>query len=204
MKKMPTLFLRDPDNRSRLLRAYHPDAVWVAMGEGIATVKFDGTCVLRDAHALWWVRREVKPGKQPPPNFILVDQDANTGKTMGWEPAEQSGYHQALLQALSAPYAADFPVGTYELVGPKVNGNPHRLIRHELWKHGSVEQLEVPRTYEELDDYLRDFSYEGIVWHHEDGRRAKIKKRDFGHPWPIDKIDTEVPEDALTDTEAQA
>ena len=26
---------------------------------------------------------------------------------------------------------------------------------------------------------------EGIVWHHPDGRMAKIKRRDFGLSWPI-------------------
>ena len=38
-----------------------------------------------------------------------------------------------------------------------------------------------------LATYLRDYPHEGIVWHHPDGRRAKIKRRDFGHPWPLNE-----------------
>ena len=29
---------------------------------------------------------------------------------------------------------------------------------------------------------------EGIVWHHPDGRMAKIKARDFGIQWPPKKV----------------
>jgi hypothetical protein len=46
---------------------------------------------------------------------------------------------------------------------------------------------EVPRSYAELQDYLDTLesrfspghTAEGIVFHHPDGRRAKIKRRDF-------------------------
>jgi hypothetical protein len=39
---------------------------------------------------------EVKAGKPPPPGFTEVEHDPETGKTVGWEPAEQSGFAKHL------------------------------------------------------------------------------------------------------------
>lgn len=46
--------------------------------------------------------------------------------------------------------------------------------------HGSERVEENPRTFEELKVFLKGRDIEGIVWHHRDGRMAKIKARDFG------------------------
>jgi hypothetical protein len=39
---------------------------------------------------------------------------------------------------------------------------------------------DAPRTFNELREWLSGMDIEGIVFHHPDGRMAKIKKRDFG------------------------
>jgi hypothetical protein len=39
---------------------------------------------------------------------------------------------------------------------------------------------DVPRTFEGLRAFLAARDVEGIAFHHEVGRKAKIKKRDFG------------------------
>jgi len=74
--------------------------------------------------------------------------------------------------------------GTYELLGPKVQGNPEHaqnslLVCHG---HGTAGNLgsDVPRTYDGLREWLAGKDIEGIVFHHDDGRMAKIKLRDFG------------------------
>lgn len=38
----------------------------------------------------------------------------------------------------------------------------------------------APRKYQALVAWLKDKDIEGLVFHHPDGRMAKIKKRDFG------------------------
>lgn len=57
---------------------------------------------------------------------------------------------------------------------------------HALVKHGSVfPSGEIPRTFSGLAEWLKGQNFEGLVFHHPDGRMAKIKKRDFGlkrHP----------------------
>lgn len=103
-----------------------------------------------------------------------------TGKTVGWEPIEQSSFAKYLAEALGNPYERR-PVGTYELVGPKVNGNPENADGHELIRHDDAEVLaDAPRDFDGLAMWLHAHDYEGIVWHGgPDGAMAKIKKRDF-------------------------
>lgn len=193
MQKIPTLFRRDPDDMRHVTREVHPECKWVLDGEGVPTRKYDGTCVRLTRDGLWWARREVKPGKAAPPNYVPVELDEATGKTVGWEPIEQSAFAKFHAEALKEKAVLDFyPVdwppepGTYELLGPKVNGNPERVDEYLLVRHGyraAVDEREAAsagRDYESLRDWLLAHpAWEGIVWHHPDGRMAKLKRRDF-------------------------
>lgn len=181
MKKTPSLYRRNPDNMRRVLPELTPSCEWVIAGEGTATFKWDGTCVMRDTEGDWWARREVKPGKNPPPNWVELDADPVTNKRMGWEPIAQSGYRGAFEDASDFP---DHP-GTYELIGPKINGNPHGIVGlHLLMPHGTTPLSDVPTEFAALSVWLKEMAaasryFEGVVWHHPDGRMAKIKVRDF-------------------------
>lgn len=198
MQKIPTLFKRDPENMRHVLPEVTPGCEWVLAGEGVATRKYDGTCIMFDGTD-WWARREVKPGKQPPPNYQPISTDENTGKTVGWEPIEQSPFYK-FFQEFEIPEG--YPTGTYELCGPKINGNPEGYQRHTLMLHRAAKRLTLTLgnmgTSENLGvspigmfgaqlayDHLRtllvdpEFTGEGIVWHHPDGRMAKLKVRDF-------------------------
>ncbi len=182
MRKIPTVFARDPADRRHVLPEVTPGCAWVLAGEGVATRKYDGTCVMLDTHGAWWARREVRPGRPFPPAFVVFATDATIGRTVGWEPVEQSGFVRWFLAALDGGPAERAP-GTYELCGPKINGNPEGLAHHTLVAHAAAERLAVamPRTFASLRDLLTaDFPYEGIVWHHPDGRMAKLKRRDVG------------------------
>lgn len=186
MKKIPTLFVRDPDDMRRVLPEVHPDCQWVLDGEGVATRKYDGTCVSwHDGD--WWFRREVKPGKNPPDGWAQVALDETTGKRVGWEPARPtSGFIRLLREAIDNTFAFgdEIPEGTYELCGPKVNGNPEHFGEHRLIRHADAEVFNLPARLDfntcrraVLD--LAEYGHEGIVWHHPDGRMAKLKACDF-------------------------
>lgn len=178
MQKIPTLFVRD--QRTHLVEVLvTPGCEWVTDGEGVPTRKYDGTCVMFDG-TIWWARRQIKPNRGWPDGFVSVEHDKTTGKTVGWEPAEQSPFISYLAQALGGPA---FPTGTYELCGPKINGNPENFASYVLLRHGAAQlPADVPRDYDGLRQYLwvsRGGLMEGIVWHHPDGRMVKIKTRDF-------------------------
>jgi hypothetical protein len=186
VKKIPTMFVRDWDgDRRYVLPEVTEGCQWVIAGEGTPTRKFDGTCVMFDGDR-WWARREVKEGKTAPASFVEVDHDEETGKTMGWEPIEQSGFAKLHAQAIADTerHAVGWPPGTYELCGPKVNGNPEGYGTHRLIHHSAAEPLDdAPRDFAGLAAWLHAHPYEGIVWHHPDGQRmAKVKKRDFRRP----------------------
>lgn len=177
MKKIPTIFRRNPENMREILDEPHPNCGWVFAGEGVATRKYDGTCV-KIENGQYFKRREVKNGKVVPPDFIEEQLDINTGKRVGWVPVDPNSKEDRWhMEAFNA----SFSDGTYELVGPKVQGNPEGYERHALIKHSEAEVFEsVPRTFEGIADFMSGRDIEGIVFHHPDGRMAKIKKRDFG------------------------
>lgn len=183
MRKIPTLFNRDLDNLRYVLPTVHPDCTWVLSGEGAATRKWDGTCVMLDEHGAWWARREVKPGKRTPHGYRLVQHDEITGKTVGWEPMEQSPFAQIHAEAVVNSGAVT--AGTYELLGPKINRNPDEFPEHVLVPHGwallsvRTDYTTAPRDFDGLQAWLTARPYEGIVWHNPDGRMAKLKARDF-------------------------
>jgi hypothetical protein len=191
VQKIPTLFVRNEEDRRYVTDVVTPGCEWVLTGEGRATRKFDGTCVMLDDHGDWWARREVKPGKSAPPNFVAVAFDNVTGKTVGWEPVEQSAfakYHAEAVENIESigDDERDVPwtTGTFELVGPKVNGNPEKRAEHTLIRHSLAEPLALTdRSFAELRRILlflnEKYGYEGVVFHHEDGRMVKLKARDF-------------------------
>ena len=182
MKKIPTVFQRDwegtlgPPARF-VLNEPHPDCGWVFAGEGVATRKYDGTaCLVRDGQL--YKRLELRSDKVVPDNFELADNDEETGKRVGWVPVgngpEDKWHREAFTPGPS------WEDGTYELIGPKVQGNPEGSELHRLVKHSDAPQYIIPTGFDDMFDALLLLDIEGIVWHHPDGRMAKIKKKDFG------------------------
>jgi hypothetical protein len=183
MRKIPTIFVRDwegtigPPARF-VLNEPHPDCAWVFAGEGRATQKLDGTSVMV-RNGKRFKRRETKPHGVDPPGFELVEFDGETGKRIGWVPVgdgPEDRWHRE-----AEGYAPLLPDGTYELIGPKIQGNPEKVDKPILYSHHLAPEFPaVPTDYEDLKTWLTDRDIEGIVWHHPDGRMGKIKKKDFG------------------------
>lgn len=179
MEKIPTMFERDWDgDRSRVVDAITEGCEWVAAGEGIATRKYDGTCCAIIGGDLY-KRHEVRPGKQYPDDFRPLSTDETTGKTIGYVPVgdgpEDRWHREAYANA-----GITLPDGTYELVGPKIQGNPEGYDTHVLIAHRYAETYDdVPRDFDGIRTWLENHDVEGIVFHH-GSRMAKIKARDFG------------------------
>lgn len=178
MRKIPTVYQRDPEDMKHVTDEVHPECGWVLNGEGEATRKYDGTCVMMDTEGRWWARREVKAGKVAPGGFHLIVTDPNTGKSVGWEPIDRSPFMKFWREAIVGDRAYMVRPGTYELCGPKINGNPEGFERHELIRHADAEPV-YGNNPEEMIAYCRERSWEGVVWRHPDGRMAKLKVRDF-------------------------
>lgn len=191
MKKIPCLFVRifDDKHKFTITPEVTPGCEWVLAGEGRATRKFDGTACM--VHAGQLCRRyDVRKGKPTPQEWepCQPKPDPVTGHWPGWllvrdEP--ESKYHREAFKTL---IGRGFPCdGTYELIGPKVQGNPEAYLSHELIPHGEfvLAIMASDLSFERLREYLDQCPYEGIVWHHPDGRMAKLRRDDFGFAWPV-------------------
>lgn len=187
MQKVITLFKRDYEGTRLVFNELVEGAEWVTLGEGRATEKIDGTsCLIRDRKL--YKRFDAKKGRRPPVNFEAAqdEPDPVTGHWPGWVPVgdgPEDKWHRAGFQ--NTTETSEIEDGTtYELVGPKVQGNKYGLAFHYLRKHGDVTLDDAPRDFNGLKKYFEDHpQYEGIVWHHPDGRLVKIKQRDFGFKW---------------------
>lgn len=194
MKKIPSIFVRDwVGDRSRVTREHNPECAWVFAGEGRATRKFDGTaCLWHDGRL--WKRYDVKKGRAAPSDFVPAQEpDATTGHWTGWLPVgdgPEDKWHRAAVLVELGDEAPVFREGaTYELIGPKIQANAEHRPQHELWRHGMISVM-ASRDYDALiAAFAEGPPIEGVVWHHPDGRMAKIKRRDFGLLWPCaDKV----------------
>ena len=77
--------------------------------------------------------------------------------------------------------------GTYEICGPHYQGNPEKLDKDTLIKHGSIILEDfVDYSFEGIRTYLQSHDMEGIVFYRSNGEMVKIKKSDFGFFWKED------------------
>lgn len=199
MKKTPLVFVYDYEN-DVITDKVKPGSEWVLEGKGIATIKVDGTACLFKEGKLWKrFDRKLKKGveakagdevsmdsfRDAPEGFVPCEPnpDPVTFHWPGWVPVSadkpEDKYHVEALEGVVLEEGK-----TYELVGPKFSDNPYNLEKHELWKHGDlVVDLGVP-TFDKIKSFLKDFYVEGLVFHNkEDGRVAKIRRKDFGLFW---------------------
>lgn len=180
MKKISTLFAKDEKNLARVINKINAENAWVTNGEAIATRKFDGTAAAIINGELF-KRFDVKKGRSIPANAIACQEaDLITGHHPHWVKCDRSkSEDKFFFEGFdNLEIKTD---GTFELCGPKVQGNPEKLEKHTLIKHG-CEVFEFSSfEFNDLEKFLSENDIEGIVFHHNsDGRMCKLRKSDFG------------------------
>lgn len=182
MQKIPTIFVRDMSRQPALVTpVWVPGTEWVRDGEGEATKKYDGTSCMVRAGKLY-KRRELRPADATPADFESMGTDENTGKTVGWVPVGDGPDDKYHREAFTPGYP--WMDGTYELLGPKIQGNKDNRTQHVLQPHSQARVYpDAPRDFDGIRAWLTENVIEGLVWRHPDGRMAKIKRRDFGLKW---------------------
>lgn len=175
---------------------------WVFRGEGTATLKRDGSsCLIKNGILYKRVNRKlskksaaiVKRSKDPSTlnitesdfkdvreNSISCNEtfDPITFHWPYWVQVSEKN-HDDLIHIAAFALLDEIVDGSYEICGPKFQGNPYNLDNNILIKHGS-EILDIEdRSFEGLKRFLKDFNGEGIVFHHENGSMFKIRKKDM-------------------------
>lgn len=190
MKKIKSLFVREfSDGHSvKVTPVVAEGCEWVINGEGVATRKWDGTCT-KIENGVIFRRYDCKKGKTPPNGFIPADNpDPITGHWPGWVKIDKfnaKGDEKFFVEAYINTFGSIDVIptdGTYELCGPKINGNPEKLDKHIFIKHGE-DILSVSRDLESIRTFLNENHIEGIVFHRGNGDMCKIKRVDFGFEW---------------------
>lgn len=187
-------------HNGRYTEAVNPGCEWVLAGEGVPTRKWDGTCCL--LHRAWpnfdrkfYRRLKWDAEKGPPPAKWIhhtLNLDERSGH--GWLEVGDGPEDWQHRQAMQRPEFLFLPEGTYELVGQRIGKNPERLTDPLplLVRHGNQRLSEPVRTFHGFRDWLSFMPYEGAVFHHPDGRMAKVTRHGFGLGWPM-RPEAEVP-----------
>lgn len=186
MEKIPTLFKRCEDGK--VSDEVNPTCLWVFNGEGVPTEKLDGTNVRLTIRSGELVRLEKRrnPSKEQKERGIhdgwYVDAD-NGDPSNCW-----------IVQAAGYTDVASWPDGEHscEALGPGIQGNPLGLEKNVCVPFNLSPPCftgPIFPMFTSLRERLQMLSSvyapghmaEGIVWHHPDGRRAKIRRKDFGY-----------------------
>ena len=184
MKKIPTLFKRTYENHKIVgITDEITPGCEEAFKHGIATLKMDGSCCAVIDGELY-KRYDAKKGRKPPEGAIpCCDPDPVTGHWPHWVKVDPNNPSDKWFMEA---YNNCDPLndGTYEAIGPHFQGNPYDLGRDELLKHGNL-RLNVKRNFEDVKKYLEEHEDEGIVFWLNGEPVCKIKRTDFGLPWPV-------------------
>lgn len=185
MKKMKTLFVKDKNH----LATENFLCEWV-FDEGVTThIKRDGfACAVIDGELYKRYNFKRCGVKAPPEGAIqCCDPDEVTGHWPHWiKCGKVDRWHRRAWET-QKPLSD----GTYELVGPKINGNNENHKRHHLLPHkgGELICLSFCFSYIDFKCFIADLPWEGVVFHHPNGQMCKLRRKDFGLDWPIDLRD---------------
>lgn len=190
MKKIPTLFNRIFEGRKIVgITEDITPGCEDAFLHGEATIKVDGSCCAVIDGVLY-KRYDAKKGKKPPVGAIpCCDPDPITGHWPHWVKVDSSNpsdkwFVEAYTNTRVCNCVFKLMDGTYEAIGPHFQANPYNLSLDYLESHGKV-CVNIDRTFESVKTYLENNYVEGLVFWLNGEPVCKIKRSDFGLPWPI-------------------
>ena len=184
MEKIPTLFLRNPENMKLVTREINPDAAWILDAKSIPTIKRDGTNVrvtILNGKCIGLEKRRnptrEEKARGAEPGYILASTD---------DPSDKH-----IFAAVDATDFSEWPEGQWscEALGPKIQGGIESSVPTLYpfsWNPTYIKE-DILLTFDGIKAYLETHKIEGIVWHEQSdqGRMAKIKRRDFNLDWPV-------------------
>ncbi len=185
MEKIPTIFDRGPN--FKVTNKVRTGCEWVFAGEGEATEKVDGTNIRLTLRSGEIVRIE----KRRNPTKVQKKK----GIVDGWyiDADEYGAEDKWIVEAARSTDVSNWPDGEHscEALGPKIQGNALGLDHFICVPFNmDIPSFDgVPRSFAGFKAFLERVDSklvpghlaEGIVFHHPDGRRAKIKRKDFAY-----------------------
>lgn len=194
MKKIPTLFERQFEDHKvvGITDKVTPGCEAALDGTALATIKYDGSCCAV-INGEFYKRYDAKKGKTPPEGAIpCCDPDPVTGHWPHWvkvdvgNPADR-WFIQAFANYQGYNAITEVPDGTYEAIGLHFQGNPYNMSYDALIPHGHDKIIPDDNwSFEKIKEVLTlNDDMEGIVFWKDGAPLCKIKRTDFGLPWPV-------------------
>lgn len=195
MKKIPTLFERDPAKRYQVVPRLTLNCEWVLRGDGFTTIKLDGVNVKVEAGGRLLRRLRPATGASEAAYVPFLEEDSDYPQVK-----------EAYANAVKTSYTNSLREGIYEVYGPKIEGNHQQVTEHMMIRIAPVDSqlmistltagikrgvgVAVETFFDSVKACLIDSpDIEGIVFHQESGgvpiAMAKIKRKDFGLAWPV-------------------
>lgn len=204
MKKIPTILPKDPKDLGKVIPGKLMDGI------ELFRLKIDGTsCMVKDGNP--YCRFDVKLFKRKKGEIIEFSKEEILSKIPNGaiacqEPDEKSGHWPHWIPVLITPEqqyiyegfrmlcenvhlnGGSVKDGTYECIGPKIQGNPHNMDEH-FWVRHSRDDIIVhldnewkKNPYEFFKEFLKEFPWEGLVaYDKNDIPIGKIRRSDFGY-----------------------
>jgi hypothetical protein len=191
MRKIPTLFERKFEKHFVVEISPIPakGLEWVLAGEGVATLKYDGACCAIINGCLY-KRYDAKRGKPIPDGAIPCQDTADpiTGHLPCWLKCDRENPSDKwFYNAYDKSGGENLDDGTYEAVGVHFQTNPYDMDDDKLVRHGETIIELSDRSFEGIAKFLTENYIEGIVFWKDGEPKCKIKRKDFGLPWKVDK-----------------
>ena len=160
------------------------------------TAKIDGTCC-RIKNGKLQKRRDIKKGRKIPSDW--EETSNNMGHQIGFMPIDKNdkwhldcmtsnGENINVLKKIGRSIAiintpiTELEGKTVELIGPKIQGNPHEVSQHCVYIHGDI-QIKNSFIINKLSDTKNMFLnnpimsyFEGIVVHFSNGNLYKLHR----------------------------
>lgn len=183
MKKMRTLF--EQNESFKVIDKLRDENKFILEDNYSVYRKRDGTSILIKNNIMYkrYDANELKGKKIPENSIPCQEHPAPSGSFPVWvrckreDPSDK--FH---FEAFDKKYSWDN--GTYELCGPKINGNKEDLSSHILIFHKS-EKLEIgDLSFRGIEEYFKRNLIEGLVIeNNENGLMTKIRRKDYGLKW---------------------
>lgn len=198
MRKLPTIFPKDPKDLGRVIDGpiiegidhfkLKIDGTACMIKHGRPYCRYDAKLFKRTHRAVTFYTKEEVQAKLPEGAIPCQEPDELSGHWPHWIPVlENNPSQKYILEGFNNLEKKQD--GTYECIGPKLQGNPHGEDCHIWIPHFhdnlifGISIVDYDTAFEFLEGVLEFLSFEGLVAYNESNKPiGKIRRSDFGYP----------------------
>lgn len=202
MKKIPTILPKDPNNlklvtNGELLKGIKYfqlkiDGTSVMIKDNLLYARYDIKLIINKKGKKTFLTKEEVKHKIPIGAIPCQEPDEKSGHWPHWILVDENPQFKYILEAFNNMKKSELlniVEGTYECIGPKIQGNPHNEEEHLLIPHNHSKlnyKIDFEKMNENSFEYFKnlfkDFNWEGLVAYNDKCEPiGKIRRSDFDY-----------------------